>query len=161
MTILCTANKLTKYSSNFISLLKDNSNKHSQIEKALATSSAHTVGMVILTNDNKVILKKNTQGNLELPLTKITGHNIEIDALSVTKKFTTNKIKQKYMFRIALKEGQKTVTSHIFMTKISDTKDSKSIVMVDLGELNNEIDKGNLIDPTTIIALDGVLQSTK
>ncbi len=161
MTILSTANELTKYSNNFIFLLKDNTNKHAQIAKALNMSVAHTVGMVILTEGNKVVLKKNAQGKLELPLDKITSQNIEIDALLLSQKITKEKIKQKYMFRIALNEASKSVTSHIFMTQVASLKQGGSIQSYSQSELNTEIENGNLIDPTTIIAIDGVLQTLK
>lgn len=161
MTILSTANTLTKYSNNFIFLLKDNTNEHTQIAKALNMSVAHTVGMVILTEDNKVMLKKNAQGKLELPLDKVTSQNIEIEGLLLSQKFTREKIKQKYMFRIALNQASKSVTSHVFMTQVGTVKQADSIQSYSLSELNAEIENGNLIDPTTIIAIDGVLQTLK
>lgn len=161
MTTLSTANTLTKYSNNFIFLLKDNTNKHSQIDKALKVPVSHTVGLVMLTEDNQVVLKKNEQGKLELPLVKVTSQNIEIDALKLSTKFIDEKIKQKYMFRIALNEGSSSVTSHVFMAQVQKVKQTSSILTLPLSELNTEIENGNLIDPTTIIAIDGILKTIK
>lgn len=161
MTTLSTANTLTKYSNNFIFLLKDNTNKHSQIDKALNEPVSHTVGLVMLTEDNQVVLKKNEQGKLELPLVKITSQNIEIAALKLSTNFIKEKIKQKYMFRIALNEGRSSVTSHVFMAQVQNVKENSSILTLPLSDLNTEIENGNLIDPTTIIAIDGVLKTTE
>lgn len=159
MTIQNTAENLIKASTPFICELHNDTNQHSQIKNDDSNQAAHSVAIVLINANWEVILKKTPDDKFEVPLQPLKSKSIEKDSIRLASKFTEEKIKQKYIFRIATNNNGNKNTSHIFMAKTTKDTCHLNAYNFSVDEINQKIEAGLISDPTTIISIDKALSA--